>query len=106
MDRGRAGKQSVLVMLLDTYAKSATPIDSNGVWVTDLSGNITWKFQGEPALFMGRHRNSRWTTASGIPTGRASHPVATRVCHSTYVHAYGLHTLAQETSAKCRRTSC
>ena len=93
-------------MLLDTYAKSATPIDSNGVWVTDLSGNITWKFQGEPALFMGRHRNSRWTTASGIPTGRASHPVATRVCHSTYVHAYGLHTLAQETSAKCRRTSC
>ena len=71
MDRGRAGKQSVLVMLLDTYAKSATPIDSHGVWVTDLSGNITWEFQGKPALFMGRHRNSQWTTASGIPTGRA-----------------------------------
>jgi hypothetical protein len=48
------GKQSLKVLLMDTLHRSISDVTHLNTWVTDLSGTVTWKFQGQPILFMGK----------------------------------------------------
>ena len=43
----------VSVYLMDTKSKAMIPISNADRWVTDGTGNLRWKFQGNPFLFMG-----------------------------------------------------
>ena len=47
------GKESVKVLLIDSWAKKAFDLKNPDLMVTNLAGNVTWKFQGDPVLFMG-----------------------------------------------------
>ena len=41
------------VLLLDSWAKTASAILNPDVMLTDYTGTIRWKFNGDPILFMG-----------------------------------------------------
>jgi hypothetical protein len=50
------GKTGLLVYLLDTYTQNAFPVDKGGTVLTDLSGHMTWRFNGSidsPVVFPG-----------------------------------------------------
>ncbi len=52
------GKKSIKVLLMDTWARKCIDYFNPNLLVTDLSGNVTWKFQGNPTLFMGNGPDS------------------------------------------------
>jgi hypothetical protein len=52
------GKQKIKVLLLDSWAKKVFDIANPDLMVTDLSGKVTWKFQGDPIVFMGNTSTS------------------------------------------------
>ena len=63
--RNNWGKTSVNVLLMDTWARVARDVFNPDTWVTDLSGNVKWKFQGNPVLFMGNTTKSPKNVVKG-----------------------------------------
>ncbi len=68
------GKEAIPVLLLDTWSRSASPIPNPERWVTDISGTIRWKFQGNPTLFMGTLRSAALLLRPTLYRARAMQP--------------------------------
>jgi hypothetical protein len=65
------GKQKIKVLLLDSWAKKAVDFFNPNTTVTDLSGKISWQFQGQPVLFMGNTSVSPTNVVLGnCPAGK------------------------------------
>ena len=68
------GKEAINVLLMDTWSRSASPIPNPDRWVTDISGTIRWKFQGNPTLFMGTLRSAALLLRPTLYRARAMQP--------------------------------